>query len=250
MAPSFSVFRLVPRIARPTAPSRPHVEARALPARGKRGATSPHVARWLALALGAFGVNALAAPCADFIDVDDASGFCAGVDWIRNRAITLGCAAAQYCPDEAVTRLQMATFLRRLGHALRPAFLHADQWSPAFPGKGETVLCQTADTQAPVARTATTASANITMNAPGATTTFAWLVVSYDQGATWTNWSANLSATSSPEGAIAAQSPAAPPLALPPGRKARFGIQPFKAAGAPDIDEATCEMTVRLDDAG
>ena len=59
-----------------------------------------------------------AAPCAGFIDVDDASTFCANVTWIKNRGITLGCTANQYCPDAPVTRLQMAAFMNRLGNVV------------------------------------------------------------------------------------------------------------------------------------
>lgn len=74
-----------------------------------------------ALALAA-PVPVLAAPCAGFTDVDDTSPahapFCANVEWIRNRGITLGCAPGLYCPDDPVTRLQMAAFLNRLGNVV------------------------------------------------------------------------------------------------------------------------------------
>jgi hypothetical protein len=80
-----------------------------------------------ALALG-FQVGAapaLAAPCAGFTDVDDANPnhtpFCSSVEWIKNRGVTLGCTTTTYCPDNPVTRLQMAAFMRRLGDALSPA---------------------------------------------------------------------------------------------------------------------------------
>ena len=63
-----------------------------------------------------------AAPCAGFNDVDTTSGFCADVQWIRNRAVTQGCAAAAYCPHESVTRLQMAAFMSRLGKFLSMTF--------------------------------------------------------------------------------------------------------------------------------
>ena len=53
----------------------------------------------------------LGAPCAGFTDVDDSSSFCVNVEWIKNRGITLGCTATQYCPHDYVTRLQMAAFL-------------------------------------------------------------------------------------------------------------------------------------------
>jgi len=72
---------------------------------------------WLAMA-----TSPQAAPCAGFTDVDDASGFCTSVAWMKNRAITLGCTASQYCPADFVRRDQMAVFLYRLG--AQNAFLH------------------------------------------------------------------------------------------------------------------------------
>ena len=68
-----------------------------------------------------------AAPCAGFIDVDDTSQFCANVEWLKNRAITLGCAIPNsYCPVEPVIRLSMAAFMNRLGTAMTPAILYDD----------------------------------------------------------------------------------------------------------------------------
>jgi len=56
-----------------------------------------------------------AAPCAGFEDVDDASGFCVNVAWMKNRGITLGVTPTSFAPDSPVTRLQMAAFMYRLG---------------------------------------------------------------------------------------------------------------------------------------
>ena len=76
----------------------------------------------LALAFQLGATPAAAAPCAGFTDVDDSSvAFCPSVEWIRNRSITLGCTTTTYCPNDPVTRLQMAAFMRRLGDALSPA---------------------------------------------------------------------------------------------------------------------------------
>jgi hypothetical protein len=62
-------------------------------------------------------IAAHAAPCAGFTDVDDSSSFCVNVVWVKNRNITLGCTSPTlYCPNNAVTRLQMAAFLNRLGN--------------------------------------------------------------------------------------------------------------------------------------
>ena len=63
---------------------------------------------------------AIAAPCAGFTDVNDASPFCSNVAWINNRGVTLGCDTNLYCPHVAVSRLAMAAFLNRLGDAVLP----------------------------------------------------------------------------------------------------------------------------------
>ena len=75
--------------------------------------TMPRLAA-LALAL-ALPASAHAAPCAGFTDVDDQSSFCASVEWMKNRGITLGLTPTLYDPDSPVTRLQMAAFMYRLG---------------------------------------------------------------------------------------------------------------------------------------
>jgi hypothetical protein len=68
-----------------------------------------------------------AAPCAGFTDVVDTSSFCPNVEWLKNRGVTTGCTASTYCPADAVNRIAMAAFLRRLGDALTP--LHVKTFS-------------------------------------------------------------------------------------------------------------------------
>lgn len=78
-----------------------------------------------------------AAPCPGrdgwvFEDVDTSHPFCAAVTWMAQNNITLGCAALDgnrrlYCPDSAVSRLQIAAFLERLSQALFPLNCAADQ---------------------------------------------------------------------------------------------------------------------------
>jgi hypothetical protein len=41
------------------------------------------------------------------------STFKLGIEWVYGQGITVGCSAERYCPDDAVTRGQMATFLVR-----------------------------------------------------------------------------------------------------------------------------------------
>ena len=71
------------------------------------------------LVSGSVSSAGLAAPCANFVDVDDANAtYCAAVSYVKDRGVTLGCTdAIHYCPNDYVTRLQMALFLQRMGRA-------------------------------------------------------------------------------------------------------------------------------------
>jgi hypothetical protein len=81
-----------------------------------------------------------AAPCGVFVDVQDTDLFCTEITWMKNRAITLGCTANQYCPAQFVRRDQMAAFIYRLG--VQNAFL---QGGNAF---GSTAILGTTDNRA------------------------------------------------------------------------------------------------------
>lgn len=54
---------------------------------------------------------------ASFSDVPDDSNIAAAVEWMKARGITNGCGDGKYCPDDNVTRAQMALFLYRFGGA-------------------------------------------------------------------------------------------------------------------------------------
>jgi hypothetical protein len=52
-----------------------------------------------------------------FTDVPDSHIFHTGISWMKDNNITVGCnppANTQFCPDDNVTRGQMATFMKRL----------------------------------------------------------------------------------------------------------------------------------------
>jgi hypothetical protein len=67
------------------------------------------------------------AQCAGFSDVLTSSGFCANVEWVKNRGVTTGCGTGTtYCPNDPVSRLQMAAFLNRLGTAITPALISVE----------------------------------------------------------------------------------------------------------------------------
>ncbi len=60
--------------------------------------------------------GAHAASCDGFTDVDNANTtYCSAVTYLKDKGITLGCTGTTYCPNDYVTRLQMALFLQRMG---------------------------------------------------------------------------------------------------------------------------------------
>jgi len=84
--------------------------------------------------------------CANFADVDPASVFCPRVEWLKNRAVTLGCTSATlYCPDNSVTRLAMAAFMNRLGTSLTMVPATMQQAVGALNPDASPVICVTAD---------------------------------------------------------------------------------------------------------
>jgi hypothetical protein len=144
----------------------------------------------LALALVcAAPASALAAPCAGFTDVPDTSQFCTNVEWLKNRAITLGCSSTTlYCPGDPVTRLAMAAFMNRLATALAPAIYAGAQ--NAFSSSGTLIapdqICQTAPIPVTDFPRVATARAVLTANV-GATARDIATKIYYtsDNGANW-----------------------------------------------------------------
>jgi len=70
------------------------------------------------------------ASCGGFTDVTGSDIFCNSTDWLKNRGVTLGCTATQYCPNDPVTRAQMALFMQRLGDVIAPNVFSDNVQSP------------------------------------------------------------------------------------------------------------------------
>ena len=57
--------------------------------------------------------------CQGFQDVLQSNALvCNAIEWVKNRGITQGCDATNYCPNNSLTRAQMAIFMQRAGRAL------------------------------------------------------------------------------------------------------------------------------------
>lgn len=82
-------------------------------------------------------------PCAGFTDVDATNPFCPNVDWIKNRGVTLGCAAVLFCPQDAIVRLRIAAVLNRLGTALTPQSQSVEATPGALDIDASPIVCTT-----------------------------------------------------------------------------------------------------------
>ena len=91
---------------------------------GRAGAGSPIRPRGrLALAIGLVGLLAMAPALVlgaiSFSDVPPSNPFSADIQALAAAGVTTGCGNGKFCPDDYVTREQMAAFMNRLG-ALGP----------------------------------------------------------------------------------------------------------------------------------
>jgi len=212
--------------------------------------TTPRLRHWvmgglLAASATAGPPDALAAPCAGFSDVDDSSGFCRNVDWLKNRGITFGCTATTYCPGDSVNRLQMAAFMNRLGTALTPVQLPIDAAPGAVDLDPGLVICQTQDL--PVAVYPRRAYADLSFNAKAVADVgfSADLVMSSNGGGSWTNLNtvANRGFVSANRwGGFADYGVADVNL----GQSVRWGVRLTRGgiAGATDLSDTRCQLRV------
>ncbi|HVF63738.1 MAG TPA: hypothetical protein VNE58_07075 [Casimicrobiaceae bacterium] len=88
---------------------------------------------------------AAADPCTTstppFADVAATDFFCTNAEWLKNRAITLGCGPNVYCPANFVTRGEMAAFLNRLGNVVTPTLVRQEANPGAINPSTPTLVC-------------------------------------------------------------------------------------------------------------
>jgi hypothetical protein len=200
----------------------------------------------LALIGAVWSSASTAAPCAGFTDLDDTSGFCGDVAWIKNRGVTLGCTSTTlYCPDGNVTRLQMAAFMQRLGAAVLPEFLAREEIALNVDMTAGIYLCtmgplpiqyrRIAHIDATADLIASTAPASFRVEP----------VVSFDGGASWVFTNAQSTNIHAPAqvGNGAAISRA---VQLVPGDNLAVGVFFSRAAGGADLLSVKCHLRATI----
>src|SRR5437899_5525343 len=130
-------------------------------------------------------LDASSGSCVGFTDVAAGAGFCPAVQWLKNRAITLGCTSTTYCPGDSVTRSQMALFMNRLGKALEPTFIETNDSGAATGVNANDVVCQTGSFIVGNSPRVATAAAMLYHDAATSQLVTARIVFSTDGGSTW-----------------------------------------------------------------
>jgi hypothetical protein len=160
--------------------------------RGGRAARKPttcrsEIVRTLAGAAFALLAGGAAAQqqCGPFEDVFGPGGICPAVTWLKNRAITLGCDATHYCPNQEVPRLQMAAFMKRLGDIMTPAVFTSEESGGALVLLNENILCKTAMVPTKSYRRLSYAQGSLSFEVTG-TQELVAAVVSSTNGTNWT----------------------------------------------------------------
>lgn len=200
-----------------------------------------------AIVLASIATGAEAAPCAGFTDVDTTSSFCANVEWIKNRKVTLGCTSATlYCPSSSVSRLQMAAFMNRLGTALTPILLRMEVASGALDLDLAPVVCATADQ--PIADFPRRALLDVALSGTAAAGVDIGLrgVYSTNGGGTWQPLSVVTSATFVPAAQWGQLSDVGS-IDLAVGQTVRFGVQVSRiSAPATDLTDSRCLLRAQI----
>lgn len=205
----------------------------------------------VAAALGlvaAAGSTVAQAQCAGFTDVQANSQFCANIEWVKNRAITLGCTSTTaYCPTASVSREQMAAFMNRLGTALTPVQLRVDASPGAIDLDSNVVVCQTASQLIDKFPRRAYVDLSMSANAPADVGFAADIVASTNGGATWIPLN-----TVTNRGSVAAnQWGAISDLAfgdVDVGQTLLWGVRMTRGgiAGGTDLADSRCQLRVLL----
>jgi len=186
-----------------------------------------------------------AATCAGFSDVDDTvvgTLFCQNVEWIKNRKVTAGCTGTTYCPNDPVSRLQMAAFMNRLGTALTPVLVRSEVASGALVLNTTPVVCATTEQLIEDFPRRAFLDVSLSATAPSGVDIALQGVYSTNNGASWTPLSAVQSLVSVPA-AQWGQASDIGTLDLNVGQSVRFGVQVARSgAGSVDLSDSRCVL--------
>jgi len=165
---------------------------------------------------------------------------------MKNRAVTLGCGGANYCPDNNVSRLSMAAFMKRLGDALSGIAILRVQTSGVLDFATAPIVCQTDPIAAATAPRRAVLDVIFAGLAGADNLARVQLMVSEDGGATWSDTQLFTPRATFRTGQwrsvrVAGHSD------VEAGKTVRFGVQLSLPAGPGSVTNSTCRLRVRLE---
>ena len=186
-------------------------------------------------------------PCGGYTDVDPTSLFCANIEWLKDRRITLGCMPGQYCPLDASLRQNMAAFMNRLGTSVTNVVLSVQAQPGAIDLDVPTVVCSTADFAVVDFPRMATVDGIVSGQGAGSASFVTEAVASFDAGATWallSNTNVVGSATAGHWGNVRTTGV----RDLDVGQTVRFGLRVSRGgfAGAADLTASQCNVRAAI----
>jgi hypothetical protein len=200
-------------------------------------------------AVVAVAVAGMAWATHQFSDVPTGAVYHDAASWLAARAVTLGCAAGLYCPNDLVTRGQMALFMNRLGAMLSPKVRIASASYPpgTFDPDTNPVLCWTLAYAAAYPQRAYVHAGLTVFGVINLSGVRAYAAYSTDDGGTWTNLDAVPSTATGSGSNFAYSARDLGVLDLNVGQSYRFGVRVTRYSGDPAQDgQANCQVRVMI----
>jgi hypothetical protein len=184
----------------------------------------------------------VSADCGGFSDVPGGATYCNSVQWLNNRGITLGCTANQYCPNDSVTRAQMALFLNRLGNVMEPLVGELQGNSGALNLDSSPIVCQTGAIAAASYPRITTVNWAFSGQSTDAVQFDGRLVASVNGGATWLVLDSQFMRGSSEVTATWVPLAGNNTYPLAAGASVQFGLRLDRVSGPGNFNMTSCHM--------
>jgi hypothetical protein len=183
----------------------------------------------------------VAATCGGFGDVAGADAACNSIEWVRNRSITLGCVAGQYCPQDDLNRASMALFQHRLALAITPVIGMTQRAQTADLDAAPVVCAGNADIAAVAHPRSMHAFYALSVETTGALTAGAALVYTRNAGATWEPVTSTKMRVQTAGGAWRSTNGQGL-LAVNPGDAVRFGVMLNREGGSGNVNAVRCQI--------
>lgn len=194
--------------------------------------------------------GAQAAPCTGappFTDVSASATYCTNTEWLANRGITLGCVGTNFCPNDPVTRAQMALFMNRLADAIVQPPVRIEELTGGYiltGGATANVLCPANVLAAANYRRSITLTTTVSaLTVSGFAVMAIQPLYSTNGGSSW-NFPNGLGQRVGFDSSYVGNVSSPTAFTLPAGVPLAVGVGAFTVSGATNIAEGRCHIVV------